>query len=321
MKHYLKNTSGSQLIVGDITLGIDELYEFYDDFYKIPGNLFKSFRKGFSYELIENNMLTYYYGNIISNLNSFKLVFNNIPSLDDYKDNQNFKIYYLLNDDKLYEPINPTTTPKSIDYKTDIKRLHQKLTFKKGMLVECEYFKNLTITQNELGLDVFNYSDNILRVLAEYHVSPNSYTDYRVVKRYWAYMDGTYSNDYKESVKYYDTINSRNEGTIRRENIINDCITSISGLIIMTEPTITTVKDAEIFALPVLNEIDGEVNKYVKGYIEPLITKISTIDVSIYGNLGNWFDNTIPNSQASIRQYLVSKLLEGELTPNEIIKV
>lgn len=321
MKHYLKNTSGSQLIVGDITLGIDELYEFYDDFYKIPGNLFKSFRKGFSYELIENNMLTYYYGNIISNLNSFKLVFNNMPSLDDYKDNQNFKIYYLLNDDKLYEPINPTTTPKSIDYKTDIKRLHQKLTFKKGMLVECEYFKNLTITQNELGLDVFNYSDNILRVLTEYHVSPNSYTDYRVVKRYWAYMDGTYSNDYKESVKYYDTINSRNEGTIRRENIINDCITSIGGLIIMTEPTITTVKDVETFALPVLNEIDGEVNKYVKGYIEPLITKISTIDVSIYGNLGNWFDNTIPNSQASIRQYLVSKLLEGELTPNEIIKI
>lgn len=35
----------------------------------------------------------------------------------------------------------------------------------------------------------------------------------------------------------------------------------------MTEPTITTVKDAETFALPVLNEIDGEVNKYVKGYI------------------------------------------------------
>lgn len=247
---------------------------------------------------------------------------NTLPDISLHTDEQNFRLYYLLNDDKIYEPINPTIVPKSIDYKTDIKRLHQKLTFKKGILVECEYFENLTTSKNAYGIDTYTYDNNILKVVMEYHVSESSYVDYRNVKRYWARYDGTYSDDYKESIKYYTAITSRDEGVLRRTNIINDSITTIGGLMLMTIPSITNLTAAETAALPLLNEIDSDINKYIKGNIQPLISKTATIDVSEFTDpaLGNWYNNLVPGTRITIRQLLMSKIIEGTLVANEIIK-
>lgn len=324
MKHYLKNTSDIALHIGSITIEPNERYEFFDERLKITGNLFKSFRNNFDFELIENGTLLYMIDDAILSVHEFEKRWSNLPDISNHSDEQNFKLYYLLNDDKIYEPINPTIVPKSIDYKTDIKRLHQKLTFNKGILVKCEYFANLTTSKNALGMDVYTFSDNIIKVEMEYYVGANAYIDYRIVKRYWARMDGTYSDDYKESIKYYDAIAAREEGITRRNNIINDTIAAVGGLMIMTMPQhITSIISAETHAMNLLDAIDADINKYIKGNIGVLINKVETLDVSTLTGIemGNWFENPVPDTSVTIRQYLLSKLTDGVLVPNEIIKI
>lgn len=323
MKHILKNKSqDKELIFGELIIPSLGEYVLYDDVLNFYGTYFKSFKDNFSTEF--QDYFEYSIDGAIKPLDDFYQFlikgFND-PIVETYDDNRNYRIYSILNSDKRNYFINPTILPSSINYKIDVTRLHQKLTFKKGILVECEYFENLDVTYNQFGLEVYNYSNPVLKVNSVYYVSNNSYVDYRVTKRYWTYDNYTYSSDYKETIKYYDTKAARDEGNIRRDNIINDCVTTIGGLLIMTEPSITTIKDAETFALPILDYLDSDINKFIKGNIEPMVTTVSTLDVGTLGNLGNWFENLVPNTQITIRQLLLSKLSEGFLVPNEIITV
>jgi hypothetical protein len=233
-------------------------------------------------------------------------------------------IYTLLNSDKKEFNKNPTLLPSSINYKIDIEKLHRKLEFKKGVLIKAEYFKNISISTNPYGIEVYTYSTPVLKCEYEYHVDEQSYIHHRFTRRYWAYIDGAYSTEYKEGPKYYTKLDARNEAVRRRTNIVNDILMSTTGLI-YTCPTITTLLDAENASRLLLLEIDGEIDKFTKGISEPIITKITNIDETLYlngYNIGHWLSNLVPNGGGlTIRQLILSKLSEGMLVPNEIITI
>lgn len=331
MKHYLKNKSESNtLVFGNVEILPGESYMLYDDALDIYGNYFKSFKNNFTTEHIDS--LEYIIDDEVKTIKDFYKdyhIFSNDKKVNTYEDLQNYRIYYLLNEDKKHLAVNPTLLPSSVNYKIDIQKLHVKFEFKKGILIKAEYFENVQGSQDPYGLDVYTYSNPVLKCEFEYHVDNSSYISYRYTRRYWAYCDGTYSTEYKEGPKYYDKFSARTEALRRRTNIVNDVIMTAGGLLLYTEPSLTNLVDAENAARPLLGELDPQIDKYYKGSENPLMTAIATIDESSfipaeYSEITNWLDNIVPGTGTpgiSIRQLMLSKLSEGALTPNETITI
>lgn len=254
--------------------------------------------------------------NIIKNSKIFK----------PYSDINVYKIYSLLSDDAKARYKYPNIAPHSINYKTDVKnRLYPKYTFNKGILVMCEYFENMETTYLENGVSTNEYSNPVLKCEFEYYTGNTKYVDYRICKRYWQTIDNNYSSDAKITYKYYTKDNARKEGSIRRQNIIEQLVCSVVYFVLLTEPSLTNIVDIEDYLMPFFDKLDTNINKFIKGNINELITEISTIDETIYeegtNNIGNWLSNIIPDINVSIRDYCVNKLNEGRLDTNTKISL
>lgn len=324
MKHYLKNISTESLVFGSVTIQPNMLYMIYDDDIGLYGNYFKSFKQNLDFSQIHN--LEYYQDDIHVNIQQFYdnwTIWENDTSVNEFSDTQNYRIYSLLNKDRAYLCKNPTILPSSLDYKKDVKKLHRKLIFKKGILVEAEYFENITITTNQFGLDEYSYDTPVLKVQYEYHIGVQSYVKFRYSRRFWAYCDGTYSTEYKEGPKYYTLAEAKEESIIRRTNVVNQTIMMVPGLLALTSELINTIVDAENVCIGLLYEIDENINRFVKGISDPLLNQLSTIDENDYLNgydVANWMSNIVPDTGgATVRQVIISKLSEAQLTVDEII--
>lgn len=232
-------------------------------------------------------------------------------------DNNYFKIYDLVSEDVfIFKNItNKFITPKSIDYKKEIDgRLHPKYTFdSKGWLTQCEYFRNLEISQNQQNFTIYTYSDPILLYTATYSIKPDGYVGYRTVTRKWYRLDGTLDTDAKITVKYYEPLEARKEAIRRRQNLINNLIIETVGLIMMTNPNeLTTTLIAEKDAIPFMEEISVGISKYYE-YGNTTDTQgnpcklIQDITTSQYTRLNAYVPGT--NDTVTIRQYIISRLM------------
>lgn len=325
MKHRIKNLGETTLIYAN-NLKTDEYYDIYDTETKFLGAKITGFKASFETPTgvnrdINEGIIEYYEDDVLKTKDDFYAFWyyfsNNVyyEPANDY----NFKIYSVVNGDILVS--DTTATPKSLDYKKDIGvKLHQKMHFTKGFLTKCEYYKDIEIIEDEVTfLKTYNYSNIYLEVFFEYHIGVDEFAKYRYKVIRWYDENGDVSEDLKITKKYYNTDQGYQEGVRRRDNIITDLITTMCGLILMTEESITNTKEAEVGSIDVLDAFDTDINKFRKANIEPLITNIATIDVSEYGDLGNWLDNEIPYYGVTIREYCLSLLYGAILNPNEII--
>jgi len=260
-----------------------------------------------AYKIIDNDYILTYY-------NTYKKQFETVDNGDNF-----FKIYYLLNDD-LYKNITTYyNTPKSYNFKDGVyKRLHPKYTFDRGFLIKCEYFESLQVTKDSFGFYVYNYAYPVVKVNFVYVFGDDEYVHHRHTKREWVMLDGTYSNDVKHVVKVYDGQQGRIEGIRRRSNIMDQIIVETVGLIVMLDPNINTISEAEEVSLPLLNSAISDVNKFKEGDVQPLISFMITYQLPLGTNGGNWLEYVIPNTGGvTIRNYIISKL-QGSILEDDI---
>lgn len=226
-----------------------------------------------------------------------------------------FKIYDLLSNDviEINDISNPFLTPKSIDYKKHIDgRLHPKYIFNQhGWLVECTYYENLEITQNQVGFTEYIYSNPVLNYQAEYNVKSDGYVGSRIVTRRWYRLDGTLDIDSKITQKFYGSMMARDEGKRRRRNLVNNLMIQTVGLFIMTSVDLEDVATAETDAIPFLKEISSGLSDYYEyGSKQDIsnnnfLLKQQIID-STYPRLDNFVPDT--NNTVTIREFIISKI-------------
>jgi len=223
-----------------------------------------------------------------------------------------YKLYHYISDDTIERlgELDYTITPKSIDYKKDINgKLHPKFTFSNGFLINTEYYETVNIVINpQTGLSDLVYENPILKAEFQYHVEADGYVSHRLVKRSWVKADGEYDTiNTKDSTKYYTKKLARSEGVRRRENVIDEVILATGGLILMSHSGATSIPEAEAIAMPFLDSLDSDINKYVKGNTNPLIASILTSDTSVH----DWLLTVINQEGNTIQQYLYGQLSAG----------
>jgi len=229
--------------------------------------------------------------------------------------NNHFMIYHFISDDVVERmgEINFFTTPKSINYKMDLSiRLHPELFFSdEGWLVKVIYYEKLIITLDNYGFRVFNYTTPVVKYDANYVVDFDGYVTERVITRVWARMCGGWDEDVKTSIKFYEPVLARVEGVKRRRNLINNLLISTIGLIIITEPTLNNVSDAETHAIPFMHEMEAAIGAYYESGSKKDINgnpcaMVEIITSSTYGPLDNFVPGT--DDTVTIRMYLLSKI-------------
>ena len=226
-----------------------------------------------------------------------------------------FKIYDLISDDTISNKgiTNFFLTPKSIDYKIELNtRLHPDYTFDEhGWLVECIYYRNCSIWQNELGFTQYDYSDPILKYEADYTMKDDGYVGSRTVTRRWYRLDGSLDDDAKVTTKFYEPMLARDEGKKRRRNVVNQLMIETVGLFIMTSEDLNDVPTAEADAIPFLKSISSGLTDYYEyGNKRDSTGKDFILKEQILASDYSRLDNFVPGTgdTLTIRNYLIMKL-------------
>lgn len=222
-----------------------------------------------------------------------------------------FKIYHFMSDDVFenMSNINSKITPKSLDYKKDLKqRLNPEYKFDiKGFLTGVTYYENLSVDPQT---SVFTFSNPIVRYTAQYSQNADGYVTSRVVTRSWQLMSDQWSPDVKTTVKIYDTKTSREEGNRRRRNLINNLLIDTVGLIYMTSSGLTTISETEADAIPFLTEVDSGIKLYYEsGAKENTQGEPCLLIQQVSGSTYNRLDNIVPpTTGTTIRDYIINRL-------------
>ena len=234
---------------------------------------------------------------------------------EEQEEYNHYKLYDFLSDD-VHESMgaeNPKTAPKSIDYKKDLSvRLHPDYKFDRfGFLTGCTYYENLEVSYDAYGFTVFTYDNPVLNYDAVYAFADNGYVSTRSVVRRWYKMDGTLSEDSKDTFKVYTPMVARDEARTRRKNLINNLLVNAVGLFIMTSNDLSNVLEAEADALPLLKDINSALSAYyefgtkldAQGNPCQLIQEIA---VHPYARLDNFVPGT--SNTVTIRMYILNGL-------------
>ena len=124
-------------------------------------------------------------------------------------------------------------------------------------------------------------------------------------------MDGTLSEDSKDTFKVYPPMVARDEARTRRKNLINDLLIKTVGLIIMTSVDLNTVEEAETDALPLLKDINSAISAYYE-YGTKVDSEgnpcqlIQEIAVHPYPRLDNYIPGT--SNTVTIRMFIMGSL-------------
>ena len=171
-----------------------------------------------------------------------------------------YKIYKFINDDNKIINTDWTLPPHSLDYKLGLNiKLQSDLKFDSfGNLTECIYYQK---TERDERNNII-YLDPIVKYNAEYHYDNDGYCTHRIISRDWILSNNEWSGILKESRKEYTRIQSRDIGIRRRKSVISNVILNVGGLVLYTEPTVTTIKEAEEFALQLIIDTSNEISAY-----------------------------------------------------------
>lgn len=227
-----------------------------------------------------------------------------------YSQKEKYPIYFKLYDYLTYDSLigkiyDFSSAPKSVDYIKDVNlRFARKETFTRGFLTNVEYYESSTTGADNITY----YSNPILNVNMKYYVNSIGYVSYRETTRKWMKTDGTYSPDTKISIKQYNGVMSREEAIQRRNNITNQLIIDIVNIVYMNNYLTKTFDEVELMVLPLMDTLENEFNKYIKGNLQPLIIGISNASNVTYP----WLDIIVEGS-TTLQDFIENKLLESIL--------
>ncbi len=298
---YIKNISGSNIIINGVNIADAQTVDIYGD----NSTSFKTVKGLNEITRYQSSLELYSYENVLMSNDEY-ITFLNYFNNKHFANQNYFRIYEFLSDDAMVKYNNYSLTPKSVDYIKDVEiRFARKETFNRGFLTNVEYYESSS-------LDIYGnlvFENPILNVNVTYHIDSNDYVTYRETKRKWKLNNGLYSTDIKTTIKYYSGVMAREEAIQRRNNIINQLIIDVVKIVYGYYYLTYSIHDVELLIMPLLDSLKMEVDKYIKGNIQPLITGISTASVVTY----TWL-TIIVTGTTTLQDYIENKLLEASLS-------
>ena len=168
-------------------------------------------------------------------------------------------------------------TPLEVDY--DLYGLYKKRYFVAGELTKIEYYCNY-------DPNTYTYSDLAVKETRTYVRNPEGYVLYRVLDIEWYLEDGSIGAT-KQTTKYYDLLQSMEEGIRKRSNIISQVKADLlMELVTINQYSITNAEDE---ARPLLNEQATNIGLYREGDTQPIKDSlaVSTIPLLDYIKSGD----------------------------------
>ena len=227
-----------------------------------------------------------------------------------------YKIYQFINQDKKKGCVNFVTEPYSLDYKKDVdKRFAKEMFFDQyGWLSKVVYYESSSVSINPVTLvKTITYTNEILTVDFTWNVGSDGYTSDRSVTRKWMKESGTYSPSVSKD-KIYTTFEAQNEGYRRRKNVSNILKGEVVGNILETEwngVDVVNVLDAQDLGMPALNEIKVNLSGFEENNtVSDLITAIDGLSSVTYPFL----ENLVPSKgNKSIRQLAKDRVVNSQI--------
>lgn len=146
---------------------------------------------------------------------------------------------------------NSYKSPENLDY--DIRGFHKKRTIIKGELLVVEYYRNF---------DGTNYSDLIVKETRTYNRNGIGLVITRSLNIKWYLLDDTIGCE-KNTIKYYSSSESIDEGIVRRKNIFADAKTYLLETI------------GQAYSFDFLLSVKTQMDYYIEGYKQPLIDAVN----------------------------------------------
>lgn len=197
------------------------------------------------------------------------------------------------------EDRDPTDDPRGLNFKTGLHtRLHPVYDFVAGELQKVEYYA--TATPNAQG--TVDYSDLVCDVSFTYTRDAGGFAQYRVATRRWFLADGTPGPHVKVQVKYYTPQTSMKEGKRRRENIVDNAMMTVVGMLQATNPT-TDIEVLLQWGRDLASEYSAQISTYIRESNRDIVTELGK-NLPAYP----WLDTIVDAQGTTIRDYLINEL-------------
>jgi hypothetical protein len=219
--------------------------------------------------------------------------------LDSYSDRKKFKIYQYAHSDR-----DPYMSPFDLDYKTGLMiNLVPAMTMVQGELRQVTYYA--VYDANE-PVYINRFKEPVLEVKVDYHRDYLGFAQYRVVTRRWYYEDGTICNDMsmaKVTTKIYDFIGTIREGKRRRQNVIDNMMIPIMGMMLQTSVPHQFSGEAEVIR---------EARRFMSVHKISMVSFIDDSNPQLSEEIATaseaWLNNVISADGTTIRMYLMNEL-------------
>lgn len=198
---------------------------------------------------------------------------------------------------KLWRYVDGEPDPVTTDYITGLStRLHKLVTdFSKGEVREVEWHATPA------------HDDLVLSVHVTYERTPNGLASSRRVIRRWYREDGTVGAQ-KLTTKYYDGLHQMREARRRRDNVVDQLLIDVLGMLVYTETYAEPdpIAAAEAIGIPFVAARESMLDSYRQ-----------TGDQTIVANIGVAVDAWLDNDLAPLGSpgVTIRQAMQAALTP------
>lgn len=216
---------------------------------------------------------------------------------DDYKasifEDKRLKIYRYIKSEHNLDPFVP---PFDIDFVTGLTiKLHRKQTLVKGEVTKEEYYVNFNGT---------TYSDEIVEEVHTFTRNSLGFALYRTTTIKWYTEFGNHCPETKTWVKFYDGLQTIEEGISRRGNIVKYLQPVILSFL---QATLSPEQLPNILTLgrAFLTQYKPQFDAFTDHSDRTISTTLQGVQVAIDHP---WTQNIIPNTSTKIIEYILNEL-------------
>lgn len=227
-----------------------------------------------------------------------------------------YNIYKFMNSDNEKVFTDWTIPPHSLDYKLGLNiKLHGDYKFDlNGNLVECIYYEKV---ERDMNSNI-TYSNPIIKYTAEYYHDNDGYCTHRIVNRDWMLSNGEWGGVLKTTRKEYTRLQARDISIVRRKSLISKTIVDVGGLVLLTEQSVTTIREAEMFALELIIDVSNEMSAYYEYGTLKYNNEAFPLQKKIMESTISWLDNDITGiiqgfDNKTIRDYILFKITQAPI--------
>ena len=234
--------------------------------------------------------------------NNVLIIFNNPLSATDKANLDNIMISHdaALKNYQIYEYFSgskdSTKFPGRINYKSELdKRLHPKRILGGGLLTNIKYYGECVF---DVGGELA-FSDPVINVDFVWFLDEYGNIVKRVSEIRYYYDDGALDSEAKTLEKLYNPIEAFNASRRKRKNILDEVELSAYGMIIATEPKLTT-DEVKRLCSEWLEKHSGGLSSFLE-------TGSAQLAEAILDDAAYWLRNEVQPG-LSIKTYIIGKL-------------